>query len=202
VEPTIKEAYPKIKEENVYKEIGKIKEPIHKKVPEVTDMEMVLEKYSKLYKVDLPLVMALIKVESEFNPQAISPAGAMGLMQLMPETARNLGLVVDGPIDERLNPVKNLEAGIQYLRSLMDTFDNPIDAIAAYNVGPKVIHKGLPTNAETLQHVYKVLRQKYIYENSAELMYCDINDMTKNCEEPNKTIKSLTQVVPVINKTM
>ena len=139
-----------------------------------------LIKHTRTYQVELSLVMALMKIESGFNPSATSPVGASGLMQLMPETACHLGLVVNGIVDERLDPNKNVEAGIRYLSSLLDTFDNPLDAVAAYNVGPQVVRKGLPSNTETLQHVYKVMRQKYVYDTNTSYMDWDMSLCSAN----------------------
>ena len=138
-------------------------------------LKELLTRYTTFYHVELSLVLALMKVESDFDPGATSPVGARGLMQLMPDTARDLGLVVNGVVDERLHPAKNIETGIRYLRALLNMFDNPLDAIAAYNVGPGVVQKGLPSNTETLQHVYKVMRQKHIYDRNVDLMDCDID---------------------------
>ncbi len=138
-------------------------------------LKELLTRYTTFYHVELSLVLALMKVESDFDPEATSPVGARGLMQLMPDTARDLGLVVNGVVDERLHPAKNIETGIRYLRALLNMFDNPLDAIAAYNVGPGIVQKGLPSNTETLQHVYKVMRQKHIYDRNVDLMDCDID---------------------------
>lgn len=138
-------------------------------------LKKLLTRYTNLYHVELSLVLALMKVESDFDPGATSPVGARGLMQLMPDTARDLGLVVNGVVDERLYPAKNIETGIRYLRTLLDIFDNPLDAIAAYNIGPGVVQKGLPSNTETLQHVYKVMRQKLMYDRNVDLMDYEID---------------------------
>jgi hypothetical protein len=154
------------------------------------DLKELLTRYTTFYHVELSLVLALMKVESDFDPGATSPVGARGLMQLMPDTARDLGLVVNGVVDERLHPGKNIETGIRYLRALLDMFDNPLDAIAAYNVGPGVVQKGLPSNTETLQHVYKVMRQKHIYDRNVDLMDCDIDLCYENLK-PAKYRKTL-----------
>ncbi len=149
-----------------------------------------LTRYTSFYHVELSLVMALMKVESDFDPEATSPVGARGLMQLMPDTARDLGLVVNGVVDERLQPAKNIETGIRYLRTLLDMFNNPLDAVAAYNVGPGVVQKGLPSNTETLQHVYKVMRQKHMYDRNVDLMDCDMDLCYENLK-PAKYHKTL-----------
>ena len=146
------------------------------------DLRALLTRYARDSQVELPLVVALMKIESAFDPTATSQAGARGLMQLMPRTARHMGLTVHRTFDERLDPAKNMEAGVRYLGNLLDMFDNPVDAVAAYNAGPTAIRKGLPTNTETLRHVYKVMRLKHAYEKSVRRMDSDINLLLQKCE--------------------
>ncbi|RDV83931.1 lytic transglycosylase domain-containing protein [Ammonifex thiophilus] len=101
------------------------------------------------------LLEAVARVESDLNPQAVSIAGAVGLMQLMPDTARALG--VTNPFD----PVQNVEAGAKYLRQLLDHFGGDLRlALAAYNAGPAAVerHRGIPPYPETRAYVEKVLQ--------------------------------------------
>jgi soluble lytic murein transglycosylase-like protein len=101
------------------------------------------------------LLSALVWQESRWNPQAVSPKGAMGLAQLMPGTARDLGV---NPAD----PVANLSGGARYLRYLLDTFDGDVEkALAAYNAGPGRVRNagGVPAIAETRAYVASIVRR-------------------------------------------
>lgn len=104
--------------------------------------------------VDVGLLTALVEQESRFNPQAVSPVGAQGLTQLMPATARSLG--VTNPMD----PVQNLNGGAKYLAQMMREFDgNPRLALAAYNAGPGAVrrHGGIPPYRETQNYVSRIM---------------------------------------------
>jgi len=115
--------------------------------------EMVSQISSK-YKIDDKLVMAVIKQESNFNPTAVSKAGAVGLMQLMPGTAKTLG--VTNPYSAE----QNIEGGVKHLRNMLDKYKgNLILALAAYNAGGGNVDKydGVPPFAETQNYVKKIL---------------------------------------------
>jgi soluble lytic murein transglycosylase-like protein len=100
------------------------------------------------------LVRAVIQVESGFNPYAQSRKGAMGLMQLMPDTARMFGVI------NPFNPIENIRAGVAYLRQLLDKYsNNEVLALAAYNAGPKAVDRHgetVPPYRETRRYVLKV----------------------------------------------
>lgn len=119
-----------------------------------TDIFETIESIAKSQGMDPNLVKAMVKAESNFKPKAVSPKGAMGLMQLMPETAESLG--VSDPFD----PEDNIGGGVKFLKGLMKEFKDPEKAIAAYNAGPGAVkrYKGIPPYEETQKYVNKVKR--------------------------------------------
>ena len=115
----------------------------------------IIERASRAYGVDSALVHAVILAESSYDPDAISPAGASGLMQLMPETARYYG------VKDLFDPSQNIQGGVKCLRDLLQQFDGNVElAIAAYNAGASaVIRAGrrIPPHTETIAYVPKVI---------------------------------------------
>lgn len=114
----------------------------------------IVSQVAKKYQVDEKLVNAVIKQESGFNPKATSHCGAMGLMQLMPATAKGLG------VKDAYNPVQNVEGGVRYLSNLLKKYNgNTVLALAAYNAGPGAVDKysGVPPYKETQNYVKNIL---------------------------------------------
>ncbi len=121
----------------------------------IKELEPAVKKYAEQHGVDEDLVWAVMRHESGFNPQAVSPKGAMGLMQLMPGTASLMG--VDDPFDAE----QNIAGGIKYLDLCLSRFNHDIAlALAAYNAGPQNVarYQGCPPFPETRQYVAVVLK--------------------------------------------
>ena len=115
--------------------------------------DSVVRRVAAHYGVDPRLVHAVIEVESGHDPRAVSPRGAVGLMQLMPATAAEMG------IHDLKNPQMNIVAGVRHLRRLLDRYDGNVDlALAAYNAGAGAVsrHRGVPPFEETRRYIRRV----------------------------------------------
>jgi soluble lytic murein transglycosylase len=124
-----------------------------KRTPRVRSYDSLIFDTAQEQRVPPALVKAVIAAESHFNPQAVSPKGAQGLMQLMPATARDLG--VRDPLEAR----DNVRGGARYLRRLMNRYGDLSRTLAAYNAGPTAVDRygGIPPYPETRQYVDRVL---------------------------------------------
>ncbi len=140
-----------------------------------TKYQDIVQKTSKSYDLDSSLVFAVIKTESNFNKDAQSPAGAQGLMQLLPKTAKWLN---DGNDVDLFEPQKNIEFGCKYLKLLLNQFEDKICALCAYNAGPTnvsnwLLDKNCSKDGKTLffipfketeKYTQKVLNYEKIYQ--------------------------------------
>lgn len=118
------------------------------------DLTQVVNEVSGRYRLDPDLVTSVIKAESDFNPHAISPKGARGLMQLMPGTASQLG------VPNTFDPQANVEGGTRYLRELLERYNfDVVKALAAYNAGPQKVERygGVPPYYETRAYVKRIV---------------------------------------------
>lgn len=121
---------------------------------DINKYDVLISRTAQKHGMDPALVKAVIKAESNFNHQAVSPKGARGLMQLMPATASSL------QVDDSFHPEKNIDGGVRYLRYLIRLFNGDLRlALAAYNAGEKAVQRygGVPPYRETQQYVQRVL---------------------------------------------
>lgn len=120
-----------------------------------------IRRIGRRYQIEPTLIKAIIQTESAFNHRAVSRRGAQGLMQLMPDTARELRVA------NPFNPLENIDGGTRYLRQLLDSFNGDLKlSLAAYNAGPGLVSRtgGIPNILETQQYVVKVIRQYKEYK--------------------------------------
>ncbi|WP_254303982.1 transglycosylase SLT domain-containing protein [Shewanella sp. VB17] len=124
------------------------------------NFDQIIRLAAKNYQLDPALIRAVIHAESDFNALAISKMGAMGLMQLMPDTAKELG------VENAFKAEQNINGGVKYLASMLKLFDDDIElACAAYNAGPNIVthYQGVPPYPETIAYVdrVKILLKRY-----------------------------------------
>lgn len=122
-------------------------------LPRVRAWEPVVAPIAARYNLDTELILRVIEAESGGDPNAVSPKGAIGLMQLMPDTARALG------VSDPLDPIQNIEGGVRYLSHLIQRFGDVRLALAAYNAGPGNVQRygGIPPFPETRRYLEKII---------------------------------------------
>lgn len=143
------------------------------------DIEYLVRKYAKQYDLDEHLVLGVIRAESNFDPHAISKAGARGLMQLMPGTAQDM------QVDNAHDPAQNIAGGTQYLAKLHKEFGEDLDLVlAAYNAGPGNVRRygGVPPYPETQKYIERVQRYSRLYASNR--MTVDFVTMTVRPSRP------------------
>lgn len=151
---------------------------------DVEAYQNIAEQKAIQYNLDPKLIKAVIRAESNWNPNALSPKGAMGLMQLIPSTAVLMG--VKNPYD----PIENIDGGVRYLKHLLDRFDGNLTlALAAYNAGPALVEKknSVPSIPETVEYVSRVM--SYYKGETPYKMYASIQ------KEINREITRIKRVV-------
>ena len=147
-------------ERDVKKVLEKSPSYIHEKEPEQRFQPIIIQAANR-FQVDPALVKAIIMAESGYDPRAISKVGAKGLMQLMPETAEELG------VEDVFSPKHNINAGVGYFKKLLNRFDGDIKmALAAYNAGTRKVreYKGIPPFKATRYYIKKVFEYYQIYK--------------------------------------
>ena len=158
--------------------------------PPVVDLNQVVTSASAAYHLDPDLVNSVIHAESGFNSHAVSPKGAQGLMQLMPETANLLG--VGNPFD----PEANVAGGTRYLRELLERYNfDLIKALAAYNAGTKRVeqYRGVPPYRETQAYVAKIVHEYNRKKIAQEKQAAAANGKTKTTKPPTPSASGQPQ---------
>ena len=138
--------------------LDRILSPLNREIVSVglimgTKYDAIITRVADRYHIDPNLIKAMIMAESSYNPRAVSKKGAKGLMQLMPRTAKAMG------VKDCFNPAHNIEGGVRYFRKLLNQFDGNIElALAAYNAGRKKVlkYKGIPPYKATRAYIQKV----------------------------------------------
>ena len=129
--------------------------PTNTQNPNLNSIPNLIADAARRHQIDPDFIASVVKAESAFNPNAVSPKGAMGLMQLMPGTAASMG------VGNVFDPAANVEGGTKYLRELLDYYHgDAIKALAAYNAGPKQVQRygDIPPFPETRNYVTRVIK--------------------------------------------
>jgi soluble lytic murein transglycosylase-like protein len=153
-------------------------------------IEKVIQDMATRHGVDVNLIKAIIKAESNNNPKAVSSKGAQGLMQLMPPTARNLGVA------NSLDPAQNVDGGVRYLKQLMALYSGNLElSLAAYNAGPGAVerHGGIPPYRETQQYVKKIGNLYGSLRSQTETPEPHRSNIVRYMEEDGRVVYSNTR---------
>ncbi len=140
--------------------------------------DLFIKRLAEKHNLDPLLVKAVIKVESNFEVEALSRKGAQGLMQLMPQTARELR------VKDVWDPHHNIEGGVKYLRKMFDKFNNNLSlSLAAYNAGPNKVKRygGVPPYPETQRFVRKVISHYQYYKAQSNALYVYTDEGGNRC---------------------
>ncbi len=127
--------------------------PIHATLPNADELDKLIETIAEKNSVEAPLVHSVIRAESNYNANAVSPKGALGMMQLIPSTASRFG------VTDAFDPEQNIEGGVKYLKFLLDLYNQDyVKTIAAYNAGEGAVARygGVPPYEETRTYVTRV----------------------------------------------
>lgn len=130
-------------------------EPLPEPLSDKTPFQQIIRAAAERYGVDADLIHCVIAVESNFNPKAVSPKNARGLMQLLPQTAAQLG------VKDVFDPAQNVDGGTHYLRDLLRKYSNLTLALAAYNAGPERVDqygRRVPPYLETMKYVQRIAK--------------------------------------------
>lgn len=144
--------------QSIFTETKKLESTLRQSGQQKNNFEDIIQRAAEKYKIPARLISSIVKHESNFNPKTVSHAGAQGLMQLMPGTARYLG------VQNSFDPEQNIDGGARYLKQMLDQFNGDYKlALAAYNAGPGNVKKygGIPPFKETQNYVKKVLNSFY-----------------------------------------
>ena len=148
-------------------------------------LERMVHETAERHRVDPALVRAVIEAESNWNPAAVSRKGALGLMQLVPGTAKRFG------VGNAFNPQQNLDAGVRYLRTLLERYDgNLIKALAAYNAGEGVVDRagGVPSYRETRHYVQKITDSYFRSDSRAGNVWGSSRPIYRAVDERGKVV--------------
>ena len=180
--------------ENRFRKVEPLQTGPRRQVPE-TELERAIRQHAREHRVNPALVRAVIKAESDFNPDAVSRTGAIGLMQLMPRTASHLD--VRDPYD----PTENINGGTRYLRYLLDRFKGNVQlALAAYNAGEHRVeqYRALPPFQETKEYVAKVMRFYKVFSNTMTIRTIKRVPVKKDAPAAPVEVSALPLAVPQV----